>query len=163
MKQMANDTNTVGFDLREMAINFFAIQNADENELTSKTSMPILYRTRSQIALFQKVESAICDRGYYIIPGSDSVVCIKTLLFLQICQIAQGSRRLCLNDHLFYLFQDMLISYLFQVAAENYARIEFAFPTPPASNQSLSCLQNRSCALHGWRLPARYLPTLLRQ
>jgi hypothetical protein len=26
----------------------------------------MLYRTRSQIALFQKVESAICDRGYYI-------------------------------------------------------------------------------------------------
>jgi len=25
-----------------------------------------LYRTRSQIALFQKVETAICDRGYYI-------------------------------------------------------------------------------------------------
>ncbi len=24
-----------------------------------------IYRTRSQIALFQKVESAICDRGYY--------------------------------------------------------------------------------------------------
>jgi len=27
----------------------------------------LLYRTRSQIALFQRVESAICDRGYYII------------------------------------------------------------------------------------------------
>jgi hypothetical protein len=28
--------------------------------------MSILYRTRSQIALFHKVESAICDRGYFI-------------------------------------------------------------------------------------------------
>jgi len=27
----------------------------------------LLYRTRSQIALFQRVESAICDRGYYIV------------------------------------------------------------------------------------------------
>jgi len=26
----------------------------------------VLYRARSQIALFQKVESAICDRGYYM-------------------------------------------------------------------------------------------------
>ena len=38
-----------------------------------KRSVPMfngnLYRTRSQIALFQKVESAICDRGHYITPS----------------------------------------------------------------------------------------------
>jgi hypothetical protein len=34
-------------------------------ELAPGGSTQKLYRTRSQIALFQKVESAICDRGYY--------------------------------------------------------------------------------------------------
>ena len=38
----------------------------DENEASRKFLANLLYRTRSQIALFLKVESAICDRGYYI-------------------------------------------------------------------------------------------------
>jgi hypothetical protein len=38
-----------------------------------------LYRTRSQIALFQRWKSAICDRGYYISPRAQPDVCGRAL------------------------------------------------------------------------------------
>ena len=47
------------FELNRKRIHFFFVEH--EQKLYP------LYRTRSHIALFQKMESAICDRGYYII------------------------------------------------------------------------------------------------
>jgi hypothetical protein len=43
------------------------LHQAGKSRQTAQANRAFLYRTRSQIALFQKVETAICERGYYIV------------------------------------------------------------------------------------------------